>query len=169
MLLILLLYMQCFHLHWWLHQDRKERDQGLVHFGALGDPKLLQAFALQSEVFCRISALLEWKNNLEIREDEVDGISIKYGYIHKFYEPKQHTTWNKRIMNSEVLEIIDDADRGKPLFDDPINDYKDYCNELRGFYSSIGKIREDERKTKQSESWYYDNYLSSLCTMHQNL
>ena len=61
-------------------------------------------------------------------------------------------------MNSEVLEIIDDADRGKPLFDDPINDYKDYCNELRGFYSSIGKIREDERKTKQSESWYYDNY-----------
>ena len=136
----------------------KERDQGLIHFGALGDPKLLQAFALQSEVFCRISALLEWKNNLEIREDEVDGIPIKYGYINKFYEPKQHTTWNKRIMNSEVLDIIDDADRGKPLFDEPVKDYKEYCDELRVFYSSIGKIHETERKVKQSESWYYDNY-----------
>lgn len=136
----------------------KERDQGLEHFGSINDQSMLQAFALQSEVFCRISALLEWKNNLEIREDEVDGIPVKYGYINKFYEPKQHTTWNKRILDPNVLSIIETIPQGKSIFDSPREDYIKYCAELRSFYSSIGKIREDERKTKQSESWYYDNY-----------
>jgi hypothetical protein len=135
-----------------------ERDQGLVHFGGLGDPKLLQAFALQSEIFCRISALLEWKNNLEIRDDEVDGIPVKYGYINKFYEPKQHTTWNKRVLNKGILDILEDIPQGEPIFADATKDYKEYCDELRVFYRSIGKIRQNEKSVKQTDSWYYDNY-----------
>ncbi len=117
--------------------------QGLDYFARLERP-YLWAFALQSEIFCRISALLFWKNNLEIREETIGGKKIEYGYISKFYEPKQTAYWNKRIFDGKILQILKEIPRGQTIFprDDAPKYYAEYCNHLREFYKTINKIDE---------------------------
>lgn len=130
-----------------------QMERGLEYFSRLEKP-YLWAFALQSEIFCRISALLFWKNNLEVREEIIHGEKIEYGYISKFYEPKQTAYWNKRIFDKKILQIIKEIPRGQTIFPTEKNAdyYSNYCDYLRKFYDSIGKI--DDTRDGQ----YYSNF-----------
>ncbi|KEQ56695.1 hypothetical protein AAA799B03_00972 [Marine Group I thaumarchaeote SCGC AAA799-B03] len=134
-----------------------EWEHGLNFFKKITDKRFLALFAIQGEIFCRISALLQWKNNLEIRHDVINGTVVEYGYISKFYEQKQHAYYNKRIFDRGVLSIAKSLPLGTTIFEsDEIRDAKKhYCQYLRKFYHLIGKI-DDSRHVPNTDSWYYD-------------
>jgi hypothetical protein len=132
-----------------------------AHLSTYKDGRFLTLAALQHEIFCRFHALLDWDvSGVQIEEDMVDGIKIRYAKIPRFYEPKQKKNWEKLILNPYIVKMIERLEPDQVIVqkDEQEAFTKKYITALRKSYSVLGKIDLRKKYVLGNEKWYWVNH-----------